>query len=106
MAIELRFVTALIRKDGIENHFAGGLTGFRKAYPDSIEDDDLVAIRSMSGGELEETLGEIFASAPGLADCCAVGDMYAGPLTHAEGIAFGQSEGASGELAWLARLTG
>lgn len=104
MAIELRFLTALIRKDAVAASFPGGLAGFRRTHPEALEDESLFAIRSLSGGELNEALDDIAAAGLDLGACCAVGDMWGGPFTPCDGIAFERIESESGLPRWLARL--
>ena len=59
MAIRIAHYTLFMRKDDVEKHYLGGLAGFRRQYPHCVEDQHLIAVCSMSGGEMREYTFEI-----------------------------------------------
>lgn len=59
MAIRLRLVTALVRRDAVEADYAGGAEAFRRDYPQAEEDAGLFGLHAMSGGEIEQLLARI-----------------------------------------------
>lgn len=86
--IRISFLTAVLTKAGIEAAYPGGVAGFSADHPCVRSDRHLLAIVSMSGGELQEQLDAISAKGVDLAECCAIADMFAGPLEGCPGIEF------------------
>jgi hypothetical protein len=80
MSISIKCMTAALKKSAIRRDYPGGLEGFRRDFLVAEEDFYLVAIRSMSGGELQETLDRIGQAGITLIDCCAVGAEFIGPI--------------------------
>ena len=106
MSIKLSFLSAVIRKQDLASHFPGGLAAFQQIFHPAIEDDDLYALCSMSGGELGETIEKIAAAGFDSERMVAVGDMWSGPFNSVAGISF-TSEHTDGTMpVWYARAGG
>ena len=59
MSVQLRFMTSIVRKDVLLQHFPGGIPAFQDAFAPAIEDESLYALCSMSSGELGEIIEKI-----------------------------------------------
>ena len=88
MAIPISFVTAVLTKNAIDSGFLGGLTGFLKSYPDATQDDELVGVAFMSGGELQEFVDSLTVKGFDVAQGVAVGEMFHGEWEACDGIEF------------------
>ena len=106
MSIKLSFLSAVMRKQDLANHFPGGLAAFEQTFHPAIQDDDLYALWSMSSGELGETVEKIAAAGFDTSRLVALGDMWSGPFNSVAGIAF-TSDDASGIMpVWYACADG
>lgn len=88
MSIPLLFLSAVVRKSDIDSHYPGGCVAFESQYLLAREDDDLYAIVSMSGLELEERLAKIKSDGFDTDRFMAIGDMWLGSLKEVSGIRF------------------
>jgi hypothetical protein len=103
MAVKLRFMSAIIRKDAIAEHFPGGDHAFRKTFQPEIEDEGLYALCSMSSGELEEIVETLRSSGFDTDRHVAIGDMWAGPFHEVSGIVFETEHTDAVFPQWFAR---
>ena len=88
MSIQLKFMSAVVRKNVVESHYPGGCAAFESRHMLATEDDELYALFAMSGGELGERIDEIKASGFDADRFVAIGDMWHGPIRQAQGIRF------------------
>lgn len=88
MSIQLKFMSAVVRKTDVKLHYPGGCTAFESEHLLGREDDELYALFSMSGGELGERIDEIKASGFDTDRFVAIGDMWHGPIKQAPCIRF------------------
>ena len=88
MAIELKFMTAVVRKTDIAIHYPGGRAAFEANHLLSKEDDKLYAIFAMSGGELGERIEELHSQGFDTDRFVAIGDFWNGPFKQVAGIKF------------------
>ena len=104
-ALPIVFYTAVFTRTGVEKGYPGGVTAFLTRYPHARQNSDLLALSSMSGGELETTLCEIEHEGLDLSACCALADVRLGPLQQCEDIELftGSMEGDADQR-WMARL--
>ncbi len=93
MSIPIKHMTAAIKKSAVHRDYPGGLEGFRRDFPFADEDFYLIAIRSMSGGELQEMLDCIGKAGLTLIDCCAVGAQFIGPIERHPHFEFASTPG-------------
>ncbi len=103
MSVELHFMTIVIRKDALAQHYPGGLPAFKHAFPSRREDDDLVGMCAMSGGEIGEMIEQLAAAGFDTDRHVAVGDMWAGPFQEVSGIVFAKAIQPNGFPLWSAR---
>jgi hypothetical protein len=103
MSVQLRFMTAIVRKDVLLQHFPGGIPAFQDAFAPAIEDESLYALCSMSSGELEEIVEKIANTGFDTERYIAVGDMWAGPFIEVPGIVFESGSSDNGMPQWSAR---
>ena len=101
--LAVSFLTAVFTKRGIAAGYPGGVAGFRDDLRCAMEDRHLIAIVSMSGGELQERLDAIAAKGLDLSKCCAVADMFAGPFEGCTGIEFFTTGDSPLQPGWRAR---
>jgi len=101
--LPISFLTAVFTKRGIAAGYPGGVAGFRDDLRCAMEDRHLIAIVSMSGGELQERLDAIAAKGLDLSKCCAVADMFAGPFEGCTGIEFFTTGYSPLQPGWRAR---
>lgn len=92
MAIRIGFFTLVVRKSDIEAFYPGGLAGFAQRYPHHPEDETLVALGAMSGGEIQEDVDILRALgiAPGR---IAVLDKFHGPFEPVDWLETGHLAG-------------
>ncbi|MBN8766219.1 MAG: hypothetical protein J0I76_07825 [Thiobacillus sp.] len=81
-------MVAVFTRVGIESGYAGDVDGFLANFPYTRKARGLLALSGMSSGELMEMLDLAASRCPGLADCCAVADVFAGPFEACDGIRF------------------
>ncbi len=96
MAIRIAHYTLFMRKEDVEKHYFCGLAGFRRQYPHCIEDEHLIAVCSMSGGEMQEYTLEICER--GLIDM-ALAEWELGWLMKTGWAEIGISQGT--QMCWL-----
>jgi len=101
--LAVSFLTAVFTKTGVAAGYPGGVAGFRDDQLCAREDRHLIAIVSMSGGELQERLDAISAKGLDLAQCCAIADMFAGPFEGCTGIEFFTTGDSPFQPGWRAR---
>jgi hypothetical protein len=103
MSVPLRFMTAIVRKDDLSQHFPGGIPAFQDAFAPAIEDESLYALCSMSSGELGEIVEKLASSGFDTDRHVAIGDMWAGPFHEVPGIVFESGSSDNGMPQWSAR---
>ena len=87
MAIPIKFYTAVLKKSAIRSQYPGGLARFLQDRPRGLpQDEDLVGLRFMSGGDLQQFLDVLSAIGFDLKQSCAVGEMYHGVIDSCEEI--------------------
>jgi hypothetical protein len=86
MTIDIRFFNAIFTKAGLEEGYPGGIVAFKADQSVNQEDKHLLALISMSLGELNDLVDAIGAKGVNLDDCCAVAEMSYGPLRPCEAI--------------------
>ena len=101
--LPISLLTAVFTKAGVAAGYPGGVSGFRDDHPHAKEDRHLLAIVSMSSGELQEKLDTIASRGLDLAECCAVADMFAGPFEGCTGIEFFTTGYSPLQPGWRAR---
>src|ERR1035437_1097216 len=102
MAIPISLLTAVLKKDAIEASYPGGLTSFLQDHLDIPQDEYLVGVPFMSGGELQEFVDSLKASGFDLARGLAVGEMFHGEWEHCTGIEFRAVDPAAPFGKWCA----
>jgi hypothetical protein len=103
-AVRIVFLTAVFTRTGVQAGYPGGVPGFCARHPHARADRDLLTLSSMSSGELGETLDAIAAAGLDLSTCCAVADVFAGPLQTCEGIEFFSTRHGHLAPGWMACL--
>jgi hypothetical protein len=89
--IRLTFITLVLKKAILEATYPGGVRGFLTRYPYAHQDDQLVAVSAMSGGDIGETCEELVQAGFDLENGSAIGDQFAGPFKECPGIEFYRS---------------
>ncbi len=103
MAIPIRFLTAVLTKEAIAESYPGGLARFLDDHPEVPEDDQLVGVSFMSGGDLQEFLDRLQRDGFDLAQGCAVGEMFHGQWGEpCAGIKFEPNVRDSPMMGWRA----
>jgi len=103
-AVRIVFLTAVFVRAGVQAGYPGGVPGFRKDYPHAREDRDLLTVSSMSSGELGDILDAIAAKGLDLVSCCAVADVFGGPLETCDAIEIFSTRDGFLDRGWMARL--
>jgi len=103
-AVRIRFLTAVFTRAGVQAGYPGGVPGFRQDYPYAREDRNLLTITCMSSGELAEILDAIATAGLDLSSCCAVADVFTGPVLACPGIEFFSMREGVIDRGWMARL--
>lgn len=88
MTVEVKFLSAFLRRADVDAHYPGGCVAFEAQHPCAEGDPQLLVLLAMSGQDLEHTLARIATRGLDIHRLVAVADMWAGPLQQAEGIAF------------------
>lgn len=88
MAIQIRFYTAILKKGVIESSYPGGLARFLQDRPGVRQDEHLVGVPFMSGGELQRFVDLLRAIGFDLAKGYALGEMMHGECEPCSGIEF------------------
>jgi len=103
--LPISLLTAVFTKAGIAAGYPGGVANFRDDHPFAKESRHLLAIVSMSSGDLQEKLDAIEFKGLDLAECCAVADMFIGPIEGCTGIEFFTTSDRPLQPGWMARAT-
>jgi hypothetical protein len=104
MAITLTFLCAVMTKRSIAFNYPDGMPGFRRRYRQLREDQWLVALCAMSGGDLDFILDELAKNGLHVGRHVAVGDMWGGPFDEAPGINFVAKHPRDGLAQWTAEI--
>ncbi len=102
MAIPIRFLTAVLKKDTIAATYPGGLARFLGDHPGVQEDDQLVGVPFMSSGDLQEFIDRLQGAGFDLAQGLAVGEMFHGEWEPCAGIKFEPDVRDSPKMRWRA----
>lgn len=104
MAIPLAFMCAVMTKRSIALNYPDGMPGFRRRYGQLREDQWLVALCAMSGGDLQFIVDELAKNGLHVGRHVAVGDMWGGPFETAPGINFAAQHSPNGATQWTAEI--
>jgi hypothetical protein len=104
MAITLAFLCAWMTKRSIALNYPDGMQGFRRRYGRLREDQWLVALCAMSGGDLEFIVDELAKNDLHVGQHVAVGDRWGGPFEAAPGINFVARHARDGRPQWTAEI--
>jgi len=105
MSLPVRFMSAFVPKDVLDEHFPGGILSFREAYPNELEDEGLVRFIAMNWADLEDTLAALTGMGVPIEESVAIAEMMLGPFeSKCERIAFDREIGIPFDH-WYARLT-
>lgn len=88
MALRLKFMSAVIRKDDVADYYPDGCAAFETRHPAALEDDALYGLISMSWADLEDCLDQLYLEGFDPDVFVAVADMGLGPVKDARGIRF------------------
>jgi hypothetical protein len=91
MAIPIRFYTVVLKKVAIETGYPGGLARFLQEHPSVPQDEHLVGVPFMSGGELQRFVDLLKAISFDLGRGLAIGEMTHGEWEPCSGIEFRSS---------------
>jgi hypothetical protein len=89
--IRLTFITLVMKKQSLNDTYPGGVRGFLDKFPYAQQDDRLVAVSAMSGGEIDEVLEHLEEVGFDVENGCAIGDQFGGPFKECPGIEFYRS---------------
>ena len=56
MSLPIVFMTVVIRRPDVERLWPGGFAAFKAKYPNCGDDEQIVSLASMSGGETQEDI--------------------------------------------------
>lgn len=104
MAIPISFLTAVLKKAVIEAGYPGGLARFLRDHPDVPQDEHLVGVPFMSGGDLQEFVDSLKATGFEVAQGLAVGEMFHGEWESCIGIEFTAVDSIKPFRAWKASV--
>ena len=104
MAIPINFFTAVLKKAGIEASYPGGLSRFLQDHPDVPQDEHLIGVCFMSGGELQEFVDSLKGIGFDLARGLAVGEMLHGEWDPCNGIEFTATRSGPMDRGWQASV--
>lgn len=104
MAISLTFLCAVMTKRSIALNYPDGMPGFRRRYGQLREDQWLVALCAMSGGDLQFIVDELATNGLHVGRHVAVGDMWGGPFDEAPGINFVAPQPGKFSTQWMAEI--
>lgn len=88
MTIEVKFLSAFLRRADVDAHYPGGCVAFEAEHPCAAGDPQLLVLLAMSSQDMALTLAQIAACSTETHRRIAVADMWAGPLQQTEGIGF------------------
>jgi hypothetical protein len=97
MTVQVKFLSAFIRRTDVDAHYPGGCAAFEAQHTCAQGDPQLLTLLAMSGQDLDYALERVAQQGLDTERLVAVADMWAGPLKQAEGIRF-YSQPGSGDL--------
>jgi len=103
MTLTVGLMSLFVLKNDIEAQYPGGLEGFRNRYPFRAEDDYLVSLGSMSGGEMQEFIDELCAAGLHPDRQVAIAEAFGGPSEICPGIVFEDLSPDNPFGGWIAR---
>lgn len=95
MTVQVKFVSAFIRRIDVDTHYPGGCAAFEAQHTCAQGDPDLMVLLAMSGQDLEYAVSRIAQSGLDIDRLVAVADMWAGPIKEAKGIRFFSQPGCA-----------
>ena len=95
MTVQVKFVSAFIRRVDVDTHYPGGCAAFEAQHTCGKGDPDLLVLLAMSGQDLEYAVSRIAQSGLDIDRFVAVADMWAGPIKEAKGIRFFSQPGCA-----------
>lgn len=95
MTVQVKFVSAFIRRVDVDTHYPGGCAAFEAQHTCAQGDPDLLVLLAMSGQDLEYAVSRIAQSGLDIDRFVAVADMWAGPIKEAKGIRFFSQPGCA-----------
>ena len=95
MTVQVKFVSAFIRRIDVDTHYPGGCAAFEAQHTCAQGDPDLMVLLAMSGQDLEYAVSRIAQSGLDIDRFVAVADMWAGPIKEAKGIRFFSKPGSA-----------
>lgn len=95
MTVQVKFVSAFIRRIDVDTHYPGGCAAFEAQHTCAQGDPDLMVLLAMSGQDLEYAVSRIAQSGLDIDRLVAVADMWAGPIKEAKGIRFFSKPGSA-----------
>jgi hypothetical protein len=95
MTVQVKFVSAFIRRIDVDTHYPGGCAAFEAQHTCAQGDPDLMVLLAMSGQDLEYAVSRIAQSGLDIDRFVAVADMWAGPIKEAKGIRFFSQPGCA-----------
>jgi hypothetical protein len=95
MTVQVKFVSAFIRRVDVDTHYPGGCAAFEAQHTCAQGDPDLMVLLAMSGQDLEYAVSRIAQSSLDIDRFVAVADMWAGPIKEAKGIRFFSQPGCA-----------
>ena len=103
MTITVGLMSLFVLKSDIEAQYPGGLEGFGRAYPFHGEDDYLIVLGSMSGGEMQEFIDELRIAGLYPERQVAIAEAFGGPSEICPGIVFEDLAPEDPFGGWIAR---
>jgi hypothetical protein len=94
MALEVRFLSAFVRKSDISMHYPGGCPAFEQEQLLGRADSALYSLIAMSAADLEAAVSNVARSGFDVNRFVAVADMWQGPIQSVQGVAFKSRSGA------------
>ena len=103
MTITVGLMSLFVLKKDIEVQYPGGLEGFRRTYPFCGEDDYLVSLGSMCGGEMQEFIDALSVAGLHPHRQVAIAEAFGGPAEICPGIVFEDLAPENPFGGWIAR---
>ena len=88
MTLEVRFLSAFVRKVDIAEYYPGGRPAFEQKHRLGRDDGALYSVVAMSTTDLEVSLQDIASAGFQVDHFCAVADMWCGPILEVRTIRF------------------
>ena len=88
MTLEVRLLSAFVRKVDIAKHYPGGCPEFEQRHVLGNSDTQLYSLVAMSPKDLEASLQDIVSAGFQADQFCAVADMWHGPIQSVPTIQF------------------